>query len=163
MKNVFFRYVFGLYPLGLVLLPIVYPCGNKTTTSIIMDYRNLIGSPISEVHEIISRKINQTCLENHTHTCEQNKEIGSIHQMVCSIQRRRLHFTEFQPQLTILLKTIQKSLGCDCELGRSAVHKRDTTQNPRRRKQIQKRLCKLKNLIANIQSCFQKFHSKEVT
>ncbi|XP_030071654.1 interleukin-7 isoform X3 [Microcaecilia unicolor] len=150
MLNVFFRYIFGIPSLMLVLLPSTSPaCERRNMTVILENYKNIIQREIDHL------------------------EISSLCQIECALQKqaKAIH-RNFRCLVYRMSQSLSATLECRC---RNAHQKREKAVETKERKKTSKQteecktisqpsgekkctraLCKLMKTISSFRSCWNK-------
>ncbi|XP_069477346.1 interleukin-7 [Ambystoma mexicanum] len=161
MLNVFFRYIFGIPPLMLVLLPVGSPtCENRSMMKIKEDYKNVLFLKVQEVMTMSSRYPNEACCktdkpeERRKYLCNETMEINSLSKMGCALQHlaNRTKLTnDFKCGLISLSHQTEEMLSCHCE------HKVAKCEGRfiKKRTRCNQKLCVIKKTISSFKSCWE--------
>ncbi|XP_058524742.1 interleukin-7 isoform X2 [Ochotona princeps] len=159
MFHVSFRYIFGIPPLILVLLPVTSPNCDIEKIKGGQVYENVLLISINELDRMI--EIGSNCLNNESnffkkHSCDDNKEaafleraarkLDQFHNMSISDQAHNTSINEdFQNHLKIVSKGTLTVVNCPGKEEKKSS--KDQKKNNR---------CFLKKLLQKIKTCWNK-------
>ncbi|XP_073085845.1 interleukin-7 isoform X3 [Manis javanica] len=149
MFHVSSRYVFGIPPLILVLLPVAsFDCDIKGKDG--REYRNVLKISIEDLDSMI--KTHSNCLNNESsffkrHACDDNKEATFLYHAARKLKQFKMNASEdFDIHLSRVSQGTLKLLNCSNKEGNKSS-KEQKRQNY---------MCFLKILLQKIKSCWNK-------
>ncbi|XP_067409936.1 interleukin-7 [Emydura macquarii macquarii] len=179
MFHVFFRSIFGILSLFVVLLPVTSStCVMENTTVIREKYENILSHDI-ELLENMSEEYRDRCCRNKRREnpsaffCNDTQEIGSLQNMACDLlkffNKQKIN-RDFRWQTALVSCMTLDILHCRCDrVGRNrqvcrSVIKtsKDTEGAQSPKKKCFQELCELKETISSLRSCWNKFE-KEIS
>ncbi|XP_030409179.1 interleukin-7 isoform X5 [Gopherus evgoodei] len=177
MFHVFFRSVFGILPLFIVLLPVnSSTCVMENTTVIREKYENILSHDI-ELLENMSEEYRDRCCRNKRHEtpsaffCNDTQEIRSLQNMACDMLKffyKKKINKDFRWQTARVSCMTLEILRCRCD--RESKNRKvcilltqpskDTLGAQDPKKKCCQELCELKETIASLRSCWNKFEKE---
>uniref|UniRef100_A0A8V0X969 Interleukin-7 n=3 Tax=Gallus gallus TaxID=9031 RepID=A0A8V0X969_CHICK len=175
MSHAFFRSIFRVLPLLLVLSPVnssSCTMGNKTT-EIRVKYENILSHDIEELVNM-SAEYRDRCCKNKRHEhnkvffCNDTQEIGSLQSMACNMLRffnKQKINKEFRRKAALVSCGTLQVLQCKCERHKkekvctqvNAPNNEDTETVEQPKKKCNQEFCELKENISSLRSCWNKF------
>ncbi|XP_075599956.1 interleukin-7 [Balearica regulorum gibbericeps] len=172
MFHAFFRSIFRVLPLLLVLSPVnssSCAMGNKTT-EIRVKYENILSHDIDELVNI-SAEYRDRCCKNKKHEnskvffCNDTQEIESLQSMACNMLRffhKQKISKEFRWKAALVSCGTLQVLQCKCERHKKEkvcmqvnMHNKEDTEQSK--KKCNQEFCELKENISSLRSCWNKF------
>nr|XP_006013335.1 PREDICTED: interleukin-7 [Latimeria chalumnae] len=166
MINVFFRCILGVPPLMLILLPVVSPaCEERNLTTILIHYQNVIHSDFKYLEEMLMNSVNNSCCtpQNQEDLCNENKELDSIFTMSCSALRlcKKGVRKHIRHSVRTACETMNTALKCTCVPEVMFRSRKGDGRKPKgHRSSCSVNLCKLKEIIFALNSCWQKLYAR---
>ncbi|XP_030301660.1 interleukin-7 [Calypte anna] len=175
MFHAFFRTIFWVLPLLLVLCPVnssSCAMGNRTT-EIRVKYENILSHDINELVNI-SAEYRDKCCRNKKHEnskvffCNDTQEIESLQSMACNMLKffhKQKISKNFRWKAAFVSCGTLQVLQCKCERNKKEkvcmqvnIHiKEDTEEGEQTKKKCNQEFCELKENISSLQSCWNKF------
>uniref|UniRef100_A0A8C2YBG3 Interleukin-7 n=3 Tax=Coturnix japonica TaxID=93934 RepID=A0A8C2YBG3_COTJA len=171
MSYAFFRSIFRVLPLLLVLSPVnssSCTMGNKTT-EIRVKYENILSHDIEELVNM-SAEYRDRCCRNKRHVffCNDTQEIGSLQSMACNMLRffnKQKINKEFRRKAALVSCGTLQVLQCKCERHKkekvctqvNVPNNEDTETVEQQKKKCNQEFCELKENISSLRSCWNKF------
>ncbi|XP_075776596.1 interleukin-7 [Pelodiscus sinensis] len=177
MSHVFFRSVFGILPLLVVLLPVnSSTCVMENTAVIREKYENVLSEDINSL-ENMSGKLRDRCCRNKRREnpsvffCNDTQEIRSLRNMACDLLKffyKQKINEEFRWRTAHVSCMTLDILHCKCdkwskrkEICTEVTQTRKDTQGTQNsRKKCCQELCELKETISSLRSCWNKFEKE---
>uniref|UniRef100_A0A663MWN6 Interleukin-7 n=1 Tax=Athene cunicularia TaxID=194338 RepID=A0A663MWN6_ATHCN len=172
MATTFFRSIFWVLPLLLVLSPVnssSCAMGNKTT--IHAKYKNILIHDINELVNM-SAEYRDRCCKNKKHEnskvffCNDTQEIESLQSMACNMLRffhKQKISKDYRRKAALVSCGTLQVLECKCERHKKEkvctqvnTHNTDTGSEQSKNKCNQE-FCELKENISSLRSCWNKF------
>ncbi|KAJ1192706.1 hypothetical protein NDU88_002012 [Pleurodeles waltl] len=161
MLNAFFRYVFGIPPLMLVLLPVGSPTREQNNMGdIYKRYDNVLSPRLGKVTEYEFR--NQTCCkkeepeELRKYLCNDTMEINSLCHMGCAL-RKLADDTKMNQDIKCNLIRLsfetEELLSCRC-VNEVKLSERKCKAKKRSVDKCNQKICVLKKMIDSFKSCW---------
>ncbi|XP_036743387.1 interleukin-7 isoform X1 [Manis pentadactyla] len=166
MFHVSSRYVFGIPPLILVLLPVAsFDCDIKGKDG--REYRNVLKISIEDLDSMI--KTHSNCLNNESsffkrHACDDNKEAMFLYHAARKLKQFKMNASEdFDIHLSRVSQGTLKLLNCSNKEGRKPPSlgevqpskKLEGNKSSKEQKR-QNYMCFLKILLQKIKTCWNK-------
>ncbi|XP_068788564.1 interleukin-7 isoform X1 [Struthio camelus] len=175
MFHAFFRSIFRVLPLFLVLSPVnssSCAMGNRTT-EIRVKYENILSHDIDELVNV-SAEYRDRCCKNKKHEnakvffCNDTQEIESLQSMACNMLKffnKQKISKEFRWKATVVSCRTLQILQCKCERNKkekictevNTHNKEDTETSEHSKKKCNQDFCELKENVSSLRSCWNKF------
>ncbi|XP_074879587.1 interleukin-7 [Buteo buteo] len=175
MFHAFFRSIFRVLPLLLVLSPVnssSCAMGNKTT-EIRAKYEHILSHDVNELVNM-SAEYRDRCCKNKKHEnskvffCNDTQEIESLQSMACNMLRffhKQKISKDFRWKAALVSCGTLQVLQCKCERHKKEkvciqinTHtKEDTESSEQFKKKCNQEFCELKENISSLRSCWNKF------
>uniref|UniRef100_A0A8D0F6Q4 Interleukin-7 n=1 Tax=Strix occidentalis caurina TaxID=311401 RepID=A0A8D0F6Q4_STROC len=174
MATTFFRSIFRVLPLLLVLSPVnssSCAMGNKTT-HIREKYENILSHDIDELVNM-SAEYRDRCCKNKKHEnskvffCNDTQEIESLQSMACNMLRffhKQKISKDYRWKAALVSCGTLHVLQCKCERHKKEkvctqvnTHNKDTEKSEQSKKKCNQEFCELKENISSLRSCWNKF------
>ncbi|XP_076188298.1 interleukin-7 [Aptenodytes patagonicus] len=175
MFHAFFRSIFRVLPLLLVLSPVnssSCAMGNRTT-EIRVKYENILSHDIDELVNM-SAEYRDRCCKNKKHEnskvffCNDTQEIESLQSMACNMLRffhKQKISKSFRWKAALVSCGTLQLLQCKCERHKkekvctqvNTHNKEDTETGEQSKKKCNQEFCELKENISSLRSCWNKF------
>ncbi|XP_064363440.1 interleukin-7 isoform X1 [Dromaius novaehollandiae] len=175
MFHAFFRSIFRVLPLFLVLSPVnssSCTMGNKTT-EIRVKYENVLSHDIKELVNMSAEYHRDRCCKNKKHEnakvffCNDTQEIESLQSMACNMLKffhKQKISKDFRWKAALVSCGTLQVLQCKCERNKKEkicpqvdTHKEDTETGEHSKKKCNQEFCELKENISSLRSCWNKF------
>ncbi|XP_035402235.1 interleukin-7-like isoform X1 [Cygnus olor] len=175
MSHAFFRSIFRVLPLLLVLSPVnssSCTMGNKTA-EIRVKYENILSHDIDELVNM-SAEYRDRCCKNkkHEHSkvffCNDTQEIESLQSMACNMLKffnKQKISKEFRWKAALVSCGTLQVLQCKCERHKkekvctqiNTHNNEDRETGEQSKKKCNHEFCELKENISSLRSCWNKF------
>ncbi|KAG7488511.1 hypothetical protein MATL_G00035980 [Megalops atlanticus] len=164
MTDAFQQPLFGSYFVALLLLPLASSCeSTKPMASVTADYINIVYPFLQNIEKNITALLGNASCQEKNHTCEENKEIISIHKLACSIpfnKPKRGGISKIKCELKELTGNIEASLGCDCPKNQDHNGSQLNCTHAQHRTLTRKRLCIMHSIVSDLRSCYGRLTEK---